>query len=86
MKTLSIVGTAAMFMVGGGILAHGIPAVHHWIAHVADIVATWPVIGFLSVLTPTFLDALLGIAAGAVVLLIITLGKKVLGVSGAAHE
>ncbi|MBT3145258.1 DUF808 domain-containing protein [Neptunomonas phycophila] len=86
MKTLSIVGTAAMFMVGGGILAHGIPAVHHWIANVADIVATWPVIGFLSVLTPTFLDALLGIAAGAVVLLIITLGKKVLGVSGAAHE
>lgn len=29
MLTLSVVGTAAMFMVGGGILVHGIPALHH---------------------------------------------------------
>ena len=30
MKALSVVGTAAMFLVGGGILAHQIPALHHW--------------------------------------------------------
>jgi hypothetical protein len=30
MKTLSVVGTAAMFLVGGGILAHGIAPLHHW--------------------------------------------------------
>ena len=29
MKSLSVVGTAAMFLVGGGILAHGIPPLHH---------------------------------------------------------
>lgn len=29
MKFLSIAGTAAMFLVGGGILVHGIPALHH---------------------------------------------------------
>ena len=29
MKTLSVVGTAAMFLVGGGILTHGLPPVHH---------------------------------------------------------
>ncbi|MBL4629925.1 MAG: DUF808 domain-containing protein, partial [Paraglaciecola sp.] len=29
MKTLSIVGTAAMFLVGGGILVHSIPVLHH---------------------------------------------------------
>jgi hypothetical protein len=29
MKALSVAGTAAMFLVGGGILAHGIPALHH---------------------------------------------------------
>jgi predicted DNA repair protein MutK len=85
MKTLSIVGTAAMFMVGGGILAHGISAIHHWTAHAAEVVATWPVIGFLSILTPTLLDALLGVVAGAVVLAIITLGKSLFGSSKAAH-
>lgn len=30
MKTLSVLGTAAMFLVGGGILAHGIAPLHHW--------------------------------------------------------
>jgi len=30
MKSLAVVGTAAMFMVGGGILMHGIPAAHHY--------------------------------------------------------
>lgn len=29
MKTLSVVGTAAMFLVGGGILIHGISSLHH---------------------------------------------------------
>jgi predicted DNA repair protein MutK len=29
MRGLSIAGTAAMFLVGGGIIAHGIPAIHH---------------------------------------------------------
>ncbi len=33
MKGLSIAGTVAMFLVGGGILTHGIPALHHWILH-----------------------------------------------------
>jgi predicted DNA repair protein MutK len=36
MKVLSIVGTLAMFMVGGGILNHGIPSVHHWTVEVAS--------------------------------------------------
>ena len=31
MKGLSIVGTAAMFLVGGGILTHGFPVIHHWV-------------------------------------------------------
>ncbi len=31
MKTLSVLGTAAMFLVGGGILVHGIPLLHHFI-------------------------------------------------------
>ncbi|WP_223601965.1 DUF808 domain-containing protein, partial [Pseudomonas sp. A-RE-8] len=34
MKSLSVIGTAAMFLVGGGILTHGVPVVHHWIESV----------------------------------------------------
>jgi hypothetical protein len=33
MKTLSVTGTAAMLLVGGGILTHGLPVVHHAIEH-----------------------------------------------------
>ena len=36
MKSLSVIGTAAMFMVGGGILTHGVPVVHHWIETVSQ--------------------------------------------------
>ncbi|EPH3109903.1 TPA: DUF808 domain-containing protein, partial [Pseudomonas aeruginosa] len=39
MKGLSVVGMAAMFMVGGGILTHGIPVVHHAIEQAAQSVA-----------------------------------------------
>jgi len=35
MKSLTVIGTVAMFMVGGGILTHGIAPVHHWIADVS---------------------------------------------------
>lgn len=61
MKTLSIAGTAAMFLVGGGILSHGVPALHHLAEAVAQAV---PVPG-----VALLLDAVLGIVAGAVVLL-----------------
>lgn len=63
MKLLTIVGTAAMFLVGGGILSHGIPPVHHAIEQVAG--ASGAVGGLVSM----SLDAVLGIVAGAVALL-----------------
>jgi uncharacterized protein len=67
MKTLSVVGTAAMFLVGGGVLTHGLPAVHHLIAGATAVVAVIPGVG--TVLTPLFLDALVGILAVALVLI-----------------
>ena len=63
MKLLSIVGTAAMFLVGGGILSHGVPALHHGIEHVAEMA------GVLSSIVSMSLDGLVGIVAGAVALL-----------------
>ncbi|WHS58880.1 DUF808 domain-containing protein [Pseudomonas sp. G2-4] len=62
MKSLSVIGTAAMFLVGGGILTHGVPVVHHWIEGVA---ASAGGAGFI---VPMLLNAVAGIIAGAVVL------------------
>ena len=74
MKGLSIAGTAAMFLVGGGIVVHGVPLLHHlvegWTAAVG---------GALGVLVEMLGNAGIGIAAGAVVLLIVTLGKRLFG-------
>ena len=42
MKTLSVAGTAAMFLVGGGILTHGVPALHHAIEGAAEAAAGLP--------------------------------------------
>ncbi|OHC66397.1 MAG: hypothetical protein A2040_05145 [Rhodocyclales bacterium GWA2_65_19] len=63
MKLLTVVGTAAMFLVGGGILSHGIPPVHHGIEHVAEMS------GMMSSVVSMSLDAVVGIVAGAVALL-----------------
>jgi len=77
MKGLSIAGTAAMFMVGGGILTHGIPALHHLSENLAHGVGTVPVIGgALQALAPTLVDALAGVVAGALVLLGVTAAKR----------
>ena len=77
MKTLSVVGTAAMFMVGGSILVHGVPALHHLVDSAAAAAGSVGAIGpVLKALTPTAIDAVAGVIAGAVVLLVVTLGKK----------
>ncbi|WP_223481313.1 MULTISPECIES: DUF808 domain-containing protein [unclassified Pseudomonas] len=62
MKSLSVIGTAAMFLVGGGILTHGVPVIHHWIEGVS---ASAGGVGFI---VPMLLNAVAGIVAGAAVL------------------
>jgi predicted DNA repair protein MutK len=62
MKALSIVGTAAMFLVGGGILVHGIPWLHGW----TESLPTGG--GVLRLATSLVLDAVVGVAAGTVAL------------------
>ncbi|MBI2380297.1 MAG: DUF808 domain-containing protein [Gammaproteobacteria bacterium] len=69
MKALTVLGTAAMFLVGGSILAHGIPGAHEWAQHLAEGAGSVPVVGgLLAWLTPLVVDALTGIVAGALVL------------------
>jgi predicted DNA repair protein MutK len=71
MKTLSVVGTAAMFLVGGGILTHGVPAVHHWIEGVGAAAGS---AGFA---VPMLLNGVAGIIAGAVVLAVVSVVGKI---------
>jgi predicted DNA repair protein MutK len=79
MKALSIAGTAAMFLVGGGILTHGVPALHHGIEGLTERAAGIPGIGgVLSALGPTLLDALVGIVVGALVLAAVGAVKRLL--------
>ncbi|MFZ3206247.1 MAG: DUF808 domain-containing protein [Pseudomonas sp.] len=73
MKSLSVIGTVAMFMVGGGILSHGIPAAHTLIEGFAHGLQAVPALGAaLAAITPTLLDMLLGVLAGALVLVGVT--------------
>ncbi len=73
MKTLSVAGTVAMFLVGGGILTHGVPAAHHLIEQISASAgsALGPVVAM-------GLDGLVGIAAGALVLGVVTIVQKLL--------
>jgi uncharacterized protein len=73
MRFLSIAGTAAMFLVGGGILTHGWPALHHWIEGLAERIGALPGVGgVLKTVAPTLMDGVAGIVAGALVLLVVT--------------
>ena len=80
MKGLSVVGTAAMFLVGGGIIRHGWPWLHH--ASEAVVHQSGAALGWLS---PLLFDAAVGIATGIGVLGVWTLGQKLRGRGAAAH-
>ena len=71
MKALGIIGTVAMFMVGGGILLHNIPplgaAVEHFAHNLTPVMAA---------LTPTIAGMLIGLVAGALVVVMIEGAKK----------
>lgn len=79
MRSLTVIGTVAMFMVGGGILTHGLAPVHHAIEHGADVMGTVALLGpLLGALTPPVANALFGVVAGAVVLVVVTLAQRLL--------
>ncbi|WP_075167196.1 DUF808 domain-containing protein [Acinetobacter indicus] len=78
MKILSIVGTLAMFLVGGGIINHAIPLVHHFTEDSVEYVQEIPNIGSIfGALTPTLINFVVGFIAGLIVVALIGLVKKV---------
>ncbi|MEN9435434.1 MAG: hypothetical protein RIR09_89 [Pseudomonadota bacterium] len=73
MKTLAVVGTAAMFLVGGGILVHGLAPLHHAVQAWA---AQWDGAHWVATVVPWGVDASTGVVAGALVLLALTLVQR----------
>lgn len=72
MKALTVLGTLAMFLVGGGILAHGLPAVGHGIAHWSQSAGS-----MTQPLAALVLNTLLGLLAGGLALLGVTLAQRI---------
>lgn len=84
MKGLSVVGTAAMFLVGGGILAHGLPMAEGWFHHAAEAAGSLPAFGTLfGALTPILLNGLLGVIAGGLIVAVVMGAQRLVGKSAA---
>ncbi|HEY0209382.1 DUF808 domain-containing protein [Acerihabitans sp.] len=71
MKSLSVIGTIAMFLVGGSILAHGLP----WTHSLLDGISAGHQ-GLIGTLMTSVTDMLLGLAAGGIIVAVVTLGMR----------
>jgi uncharacterized protein len=81
MKILTVVGTAAMFLVGGSILLHGIPDAHHVVEGAVAAAETLPLVGgALAWMTPVLLDGIFGVIAGGIVLGAVAVISKIVKV------
>ncbi len=77
MKFLSVAGTAAMFLVGGGILAHGIPWIEHWVKGIAHRGGLSGIEAVAAAMTPLLTNLAVGVVAGAVAVLVVALVRRV---------
>lgn len=77
MKSLSVLGTAAMFTVGGSIIAHGVPFIEHFVEGVGHSLTERSTV--LAFIATTVIDALVGLVSGAIAVMLFTVGKKVVG-------
>ncbi|WP_368085558.1 DUF808 domain-containing protein [Vibrio splendidus] len=76
MKTLAVVGTAAMFLVGGGIVVHNVPAIHHLIE---PIIMDFSGHSIATAVLPTLLNGVIGVLAGLIVVAVWTVIGKIRG-------
>ncbi len=75
MRFLSVAGTAAMFLVGGSIIGHGVPFVHHFSENLVGKIQHLP---GASVLGSMLIDALVGLVVGAICVAVFEVVKKFL--------
>lgn len=76
MKSLSVIGTLAMFLVGGGIVVHGVAPLHHAIEHFASQQSA-----AIALMLPTLANLVLGFIIGAIVVALVKMVAKVRGVA-----
>jgi len=76
MKSLSVIGTLAMFLVGGGIVVHGIAPLHHAIEHFAGAHGA-----VVAAVLPTLINLVLGFIIGALVVAVVKGVEKMRGKS-----
>ncbi|HBH7872069.1 TPA: DUF808 domain-containing protein [Vibrio parahaemolyticus] len=76
MKLLTIVGTAAMFLVGGGIVVHNVPAIHHF---VEPIIMNFSGHSVATAILPILLNGIIGFVAGLIVVAVWTVVEKLRG-------
>jgi hypothetical protein len=78
MKSLAVIGTVAMFLVGGSILLHGLPQAHDVVHAVKHAVQFAPIVGgILAALAPSLLDMAAGAVAGGVVMLLVATTNRI---------
>ncbi len=79
MKFLAVAGTIAMWLVGGSLITHGVPAFHHIIENATQFVANTPILtDLLIAITPLVIDLVVGfILGGILVCITLTLGKYI---------
>ena len=74
MRFLSVAGTAAMFLVGGSIIGHGLPYVHHFSENLIAKLQHFPGAGLIGSM---LVDALVGLIVGAICVALFELFKKI---------
>ena len=73
MKSLTVIGTIAMFLVGGSIISHGLPPLHHWLEQITSNLSS----PFFKATVPMLIDGLVGMVTGALVFAGVTLFRVV---------
>ena len=77
MKFLTVAGTIAMFLVGGGIIVHNIPLIHHWIE---PIILDIPNLAIAQAFLPSIMNGLVGLIAGFITVGVVALAIRIKGV------
>ena len=75
MRFLSVFGTIAMFLVGGGIISHNIHVIHELVVSIKHLAEQWPGGSIFQSIIPLILDLLIGFIAGLIVVPIVNLSK-----------
>ena len=74
MRFLSIAGTAAMFLVGGSIIGHGLPFLHHFTENLVAMLQ--PISRVLAMISPLLIEAVTGLLVGALCVGVLELFKR----------